>query len=160
VGSRKRSDSRQKEIERALRGLQPEDFPGFIEPHLAKQSSGAPAGSNWIHELKLDGYRIQAHLKPKENGLSSEARVRLFTRNGLDWTNRIPDLAHSVSALPIESCILDGEMVALDNEGRSNFSDLQAAFQQRKLANLVYFAFDILHLDGHNLRNLHSSNAK
>jgi bifunctional non-homologous end joining protein LigD len=154
VESRKRSDSKQKEIERVLSGLQTEDFPGFIEPQFAKQGSRAPTGRNWIHELKLDGYRIQVHVKPKEKGSSGDAGVRLFTRNGLDWTIRMGDFARSASALPVESCILDGEMVALDNEGRSNFSDLQAAFQQRRLSNLVYFAFDILHLNGRNLRNL------
>ena len=143
-----------KEMEGWLRKASPEEFPGFVQPQLARQGSKAPAGTEWIHELKLDGYRIQIHLVRGGNGASSVPRATLYTRTGLDWTHRMRDLAQAATALPVESCILDGEFVALDDEGRSNFSDLQAAFQEHKHANLVYFAFDLLHLNGRNLRSL------
>ena len=147
-------NSGKKAIEGWLRKAPREEYPGFIQPQLARQGTKAPTGNEWIHELKLDGYRVQIHVVQGGNGASRTPRVTLYTRTGLDWTHRMRDLAQSATALAVESCILDGEFVALDNEGRSNFSDLQAAFQEHKQANLVYFAFDLLHLNGHNLRSL------
>lgn len=146
--------SEKKEIESWLRKAPREEFPNFIQPQLAGQGSKAPTGNEWIHELKLDGYRVQIHVVSKGTGAGSVPPVTLYTRTGLDWTNRMRDLAQAAKALPVESCILDGEFVALDDQGRSNFSDLQASFQEHKPANLVYFAFDLLHLDGYNLRSL------
>lgn len=128
-----------------------EKFPGFIEPGLAQQATKAPDGSDWIHELKLDGYRIQIHIRAGENG---ERSAKLYTRKGLDWTERMPDIARAAAQLPVEAAILDGEVVALDEKGIANFADLQAAFQEQRVKYLSYFAFDLLHLDGHNLRGL------
>ena len=141
-------------IDRSLRKAPAEEFPGFVQPQLAGPGNKVPTGSEWIHELKLDGYRVQIHLASKGNGATGAPRVTLYTRSGLDWTHRMRDLANAATMLPVESCILDGEFVALDEEGRSDFSDLQAAFQEGQRANLVYFAFDLLHLNGHNLREL------
>ncbi len=150
-----KSDARQqKKIMRILRQAPSEVIPGFIQPQLALQGLKAPAGNDWIHELKLDGYRLQIHVVSSRKGERDAPRVTLFTRTGLDWTNRIRSLAKSAAKLKVESCILDGEIVALDHEGRSNFSDLQAAFQEGKQENLVYFAFDLLHLNGYNVRKL------
>lgn len=143
-----------KKIEGYLRRTPREEFPRFISPQLARHGSKAPTGSDWIHELKLDGYRVQIHVAPKRKGANDAPRVTLFTRTGLDWTHRMRGLAQAAATLQVESCVLDGEFVALDHEGRSNFSDLQAAFQKSKQENLVYFAFDLLHLNGHNLRKL------
>ena len=143
-----------KNLGRSLSKAPPEVFPGFVQPQLAQAGNRAPTGSEWIHELKLDGYRVQIHIASKGKGTNDTPRVTLFTRNGLDWTHRMRDLANAAAAFPVGSCILDGEFVALDEEGRSNFSDLQAAFQEGQRANLVYFAFDLLHLNGHNLRDL------
>lgn len=153
LASAPKADAAQREkLERLLRKAPREAIPGFIQPQLAQQGRKAPAGEDWIHELKLDGYRIQIRVVSGKNGTST---VALFTRTGLDWTHRMRGLAQAAAKLKVESCILDGECVALDHEGRSNFSSLQAAFQGGgKQNSLVYFAFDLLHLNGHNVRNL------
>ncbi|WP_213804490.1 DNA ligase D [Granulicella sp. dw_53] len=123
-----------------------EPLPKFIAPQLATQATTPPATSGWLHELKLDGYRIQAHL--------NKGKVELLTRTGLDWTHRMKTIAAQVAALPAESAILDGEVVVLSEDGTTSFADLQAAFQEGVKKPLTYFLFDILHLNGHNLRNL------
>jgi bifunctional non-homologous end joining protein LigD len=128
-------------------------FPGFIPPQLAQQATKPPSGSDWVHELKLDGYRIQIHVPPTRRR-GKEREVKLLTRKGLDWTARMPDIARAAAQLPVETAILDGEVVALDEEGRTNFADLQAAFQEGKQNYLRYFAFDLLYLDGHNVCEL------
>jgi bifunctional non-homologous end joining protein LigD len=145
---------KRKKLERLLRKAPRETIPGFIQPQLAQQGRKVPAGDDWIHELKLDGYRIQIRVVSGKNGSSDTPTVTLFTRTGLDWTHRMQGLALAAAKLKVESCILDGEYVVLDHEGRSNFSDLQAAFKGGKQESLVYFAFDLLHLNGHNVRKL------
>jgi bifunctional non-homologous end joining protein LigD len=135
-----------------LRAAPLEDFPGFIPPQLAEEARSAPNSNEWVHELKLDGYRTQLHVRSDSN--AGAPKARLFTRKGLDWTARMSGLARAAEGLNVDSAILDGEVVVLDQEGRSNFSDLQAAFQNGKRVELVYFAFDLLHLNGHNLRTL------
>ena len=87
-------------------------------------------------------------------------KVRLLTRKGLDWTARMPDIAAAAAKLSVKDAILDGEAVALDEHGVSNFADLQAAFQEGRQRYITYFAFDLLHLDGHNLRGLPLSERK
>jgi bifunctional non-homologous end joining protein LigD len=129
-----------------------ERFPGFIEPQLAQQTLKAPDGSDWIHELKLDGYRIQIHVRA--SGKNGERKARLYTRKGLDWTSRMPEIAEAAAQLPVETAIIDGEVVALDSKGIANFADLQAVFQEDRTKHLTYFGFDLLHLDEHNLREL------
>ncbi len=131
-----------------------ERFPGFIAPQLALQSSSAPKGDDWVHELKLDGYRIQIQVRAGEKGGAKARRVWLLTRKGLDWTRRMPDIAAAAAKLNVKNALLDGEAVALDERGVSNFADLQAAFQEERHRFITYFAFDLLHLDGHNLRGL------
>ena len=93
-------------------------FPEFIKPQLAKLRDRPPEGDEWIHELKFDGYRLQALLAGGE--------VRLVTRNGKDWTERYPDVATALSQLGVDDAAIDGELVALDDAGRSRFSRLQA----------------------------------
>ena len=137
-----------------LRQIPRERFPGFIPPQLAQSATTAPRGDDWIHELKLDGYRIQIHVQPgKKNGAKTR-KAQLLTRKGLDWTHRMPDIAEAAAKLNVKSAILDGEAVAMDDRGVSNFADLQAAFQEGRQRFITYFAFDLLHLDGHNLRGL------
>ena len=123
-----------------------EKLPAFIPPQLALQATTPPATTGWLHELKLDGYRIQAR--------KSGPHAQLLTRTGLDWTHRMKTIATQVSILPCESAILDGEVVVLDHNGNTSFADLQAAFQEGAKKPLTYFVFDLLHLNGHNLRNL------
>ncbi len=131
-----------------------ERFPGFIAPQLAQQSATPPSGSNWRHELKLDGYRIQIHIQPNGKQNPDSRSVKLLTRKGLGWTARMPAIANAAAGLNATSAILDGEAVALDEKGVSDFAALQAAFQEGRQRYITYFAFDILHLDGHNLRSL------
>ncbi|SFS15115.1 ATP-dependent DNA ligase LigD phosphoesterase module /ATP-dependent DNA ligase LigD polymerase module [Granulicella pectinivorans] len=129
-----------------LKGLPKEKQPGFIQPQLAQQADTAPDGEGWLHELKLDGYRMQAR---KAGG-----KVQMLTRSGLDWTARLPSVAAAVAALPTETVTLDGEVVVLADDGTTNFADLQASFQDGAKHPLTYFVFDLLHLDGHNPRGL------
>jgi len=130
-----------------LRKAPAEALPAFIQPELAQLATSPPRTDDWVHELKLDGYRIQAR--------KDEARVRLLTRTGLDWTHRMRPIAQQLKDIPAATAILDGEVVVLGEDGLSSFADLQAAFQEGARKPLTYFAFDLLHLDGHNLRDLH-----
>jgi bifunctional non-homologous end joining protein LigD len=122
-----------------------EALPAFIPPQLASEASEPPVGEHWVHELKLDGYRMQTHI-------DQTGKVRLYTRSGLDWTHRMPSVAHEVGRLSVEGAILDGEVVVLDEHGQSSFAALQAAFDEGAKHPLTYFVFDLLHLNGHNLR--------
>lgn len=137
-----------------IQKLPNEKFPGFIPPQLAQSASTAPVGSDWMHELKLDGYRIQIHVQADGAKRKRSPSVKLLTRKGLDWSARMPDIAIAAKQLPATSAILDGEAVVLDDRGVSNFAELQAAFQEGGHRQIIYFAFDLLHLDGHNLRGL------
>jgi bifunctional non-homologous end joining protein LigD len=121
-----------------------EAMPGFIPPQLASSAPDAPTGKDWVHELKLDGYRIQAHLH--------KGKVKLFSRNGLNWTARMTNVAAAVSELGAEAAVMDGEVVVLDEQGVSSFAALQASFEEKKPAALTFFCFDLLHLNGHTLR--------
>jgi bifunctional non-homologous end joining protein LigD len=122
-----------------------ETLPGFIQPQLASEAPEPPVGEHWIHELKLDGYRIQAHI-------DKGGKVRLYTRSGLDWTHRMSAVARELGRLSVESAVLDGEVVVLEGNGQSSFAALQAAFEEGAKHPLTYFVFDLLHLNGHNLR--------
>ena len=136
----------------ALKKAPKEKLPDFIAPELALQSETPPAGEGWLHELKLDGYRIQA----RKDG----DRVQLLTRTGLDWTHRLKTIAALVAELPAEKAILDGEVVVLAENGSTSFADLQAAFQEGVKKPLTYFVFDLLHLNGHSIRGLPLSKRK
>ncbi len=130
----------------ALAKLPAEHQPSFIKPELAIEAKAPPEGSGWLHELKLDGYRMQA----RKDG----AKVQMLTRSGLDWTARMQSTAAEVAKLPCESATLDGEVVVLDETGNSSFANLQAAFQDGAKHQLTYFCFDLLHLEGRNTREL------
>lgn len=126
-----------------------EALPKFISPQLASLAPSAPDGDDWVHELKLDGYRIEARLESE-----GKTRVQLFTRTSLDWTHRMPSIANAVAELPVRAALLDGEVAVLDGDGITSFAALQAAFQEGARHKITYFVFDLLHLDGHNLRDL------
>jgi bifunctional non-homologous end joining protein LigD len=119
-------------------------LPAFTPPQLATLREDPPSGPDWLHELKFDGYRIQALIAGKQ--------VRLITRNGKDWTARYPSISAALSHLTSGSAALDGELVALDPNGISDFSALQAATESGRDEDLAYFAFDLLSLDGKSLR--------
>ncbi|HEU5442252.1 MAG TPA: DNA ligase D, partial [Steroidobacteraceae bacterium] len=119
-------------------------MPGFIEPALCRLLPRPPEAGGWAHEIKLDGYRLQLRV---EGG-----RAVLLTRKGLDWTERFAAIARAAEALP--DCIIDGEAVALNRAGVSDFSALQAALSEGRESALVLFAFDLMFLEGRDLRPL------
>ena len=121
-------------------------MPARIEPELATLVSTTPEGDDFIHEVKFDGYRVLAHVQAGE--------VHLFTRGGEDWTLRMPTLHAALAKLKAKSAILDGEFVALDERGVSDFQLLQNAFSEKSQAPLAYYVFDLLYLDGVDLRPL------
>ncbi|MFU8815378.1 MAG: DNA ligase D [Pseudomonadales bacterium] len=127
----------------ALPGAHPAAPPQHPHPQLATLAQAAPAGSEWIHEIKFDGYRILARL--------DRGGVTLISRNGKDWTGRFPELAVLLGNLPAGSAVLDGEVVALAANGASSFRLLQEALSAGRTAALIYQVFDLLHLDGHDL---------
>lgn len=131
-------------------------LPAFVPPSLATAVEHAPSGAHWRHELKLDGYRALVRVeRPGDDTNRQEARsVRILTRSGLDWTDRFGPIAKAAAALPVTTALLDGEVVVLDAEGRSDFGALVGALEQGRAERQVYFAFDLLHLDGHDLRGL------
>jgi len=136
--------------EPALHDAPKEKMPAFLSPELASSIEKPPEGDDWLHELKLDGYRIQVHIDEKDG----KRHARLFTRKGLDWTHRMRAVAATAAELPVHAAILDGEVVVLNDKGGTSFADLQAAFDEGAPHALTYYAFDVLHLDGHNLRQL------
>src|SRR3984957_13494344 len=91
-----------------------EALPAFIPPQLASEASAPPVGEQWFHELKLAGYRIQAHI-------DKAGKVRLYTRSGLDWTHRMPSVARDLGRLSVEGAVMDGEVVVLAADGQSSF---------------------------------------
>jgi bifunctional non-homologous end joining protein LigD len=118
-------------------------MPGNLKPQLATPASAAPAGPDWVHEIKYDGYRLFAHIERGE--------VRLITRNGLDWSNKFPELGRAFGQLPVDTALIDGELVHLASNGTTNFSGLQDAIASGKTGALNFFAFDLVHRDGWDL---------
>jgi bifunctional non-homologous end joining protein LigD len=118
-------------------------FPGFVEPALASSIEKVPAGARWIHEVKFDGYRVQIHL--------ANAAVKIFTRRGNDWTNRFKKIADDAWHINAGSAIIDGEVIVPSENGVSDFSVLQNELRGRS-NKLVLYAFDLLYLNGFDLR--------
>ncbi|MFP3646428.1 DNA ligase D [Paraburkholderia sp. SIMBA_054] len=123
---------------------QVDSLPDIIRPQLATLVDRPPVGSNWSYEIKFDGYRMLCRI---DNG-----SVTLFTRNGHDWTGKMPVLAEAFARLPVSQAWIDGEVVALNKADVPDFSALQNAFARRRTAGLTFFAFDMMFLDGADLR--------
>lgn len=121
-------------------------LPRFVEPELPTLVRAAPEGSEWLHESKFDGYRVQCRIDGDD--------VTWLTRRGHDWTDRFASLTPAVLRLGARSALLDGEIVVLDGEGSGSFHALQQALDGRNDVAFTYFAFDLLHLDGRDLRSL------
>jgi bifunctional non-homologous end joining protein LigD len=119
-------------------------MPDFIAPQLCRLLARPPAGRQWLHEVKFDGYRLQLRI--------ADGHGRLRTRKGLDWSEKFGAICKAARSLP--DCILDGEVVALDAQGAPDFGALQAALAEGKSGKLVYFVFDLLFLEGQDLRSL------
>ncbi len=130
----------------ALDHLPNEAMPEFLKPQLAEETEAPPSGPEWVHELKLDGYRVQAHKRG--------SKVALYTRTGLDWTHRMKPVAAALAKVTAEHAILDGEVTVMDAEGLSSFARLQASFEKNEKHPLTFFGFDLLHLNGRNTRQL------
>jgi bifunctional non-homologous end joining protein LigD len=121
-------------------------LPDFVPPCLATLADKAPDGANWVHEIKFDGYRIQVRL--------DRGKVNLLTRKGLDWNKRFPTVAAAVAKLPAKDALIDGELVAEGPDGLSSFSLLQQDLKASRHDRMAFYAFDLLHLDGADLRPL------
>ncbi|MBD9375652.1 ATP-dependent DNA ligase [Rhizobium sp. ARZ01] len=131
-------------------------MPDRIEPCLALLAPSPPAGPQWAFEIKWDGYRLVIYKEPDGS--------RIVTRGGHDWTERFPTIAEAVRRLPAETAILDGEAVALDEQGRLDFGALQHALGgrggRRQAHEVIFYAFDLLYLDGHDMRDMPLSERK
>lgn len=121
-------------------------MPGFIPPALATLKATPPEGKGWLHEVKFDGYRLQAHI--------SAGKVKLFTRSGLDWTKRFGEpLRQELLGLNCKQAIIDGEIVVLSDKGVASFANLQADLSEDRMDRMIFYAFDLLHLDNASLLN-------
>ncbi|MGE0697927.1 MAG: non-homologous end-joining DNA ligase [Hyphomicrobiaceae bacterium] len=121
----------------------------FVEPCLARLAP-PPEGDGWVHEIKFDGYRVQAHVRMEGRSRS----VRLLTRNGLDWTARFAHLARAFPAITTRSAIIDSEAVVEDEHGVSRMDALQKALKSGNTSAVRLMAFDLMHLDGQDTRPL------
>ncbi|MDD2103171.1 DNA ligase D [Pseudomonas putida] len=134
-----------KEKSAPLTGAHKAKLPDQIKPELATLVEKAPGGE-WSYEVKFDGYRIMARIDHDE--------VKLFTRNGHDWTHKLPGQAKALAGLGLESAWLDGEMVVADEQGVPDFQALQNAFEAGRSGNILYYLFDMPYLNGVDLREV------
>jgi ATP-dependent DNA ligase len=127
-------------------------LPQFVPPQLSRPVEKPPSGAQWLHEIKLDGYRIAARI---ENG-----RVQLLTRTGLDWTDKYPSAIAALANLNVKTAYIDGELCGVDDAGLPSFAQTQAATDGERAARLVYYAFDLLHLEGREVSSLRLTDRK
>ena len=128
----------------AIKGAKKAKMPDFVEPMLATLARHPPAGGKWLHEIKFDGYRLQAHV--------SGGKCRLLTRGGLDWTGKFGKaVPAALAALPAREAVLDGELVVESAGGASDFSALQSDLSEGRFDRFVFYVFDLIHLDGLDL---------
>jgi bifunctional non-homologous end joining protein LigD len=118
-------------------------LPTFLEPQLCTLVARPPSGSDWLHEIKYDGWRMLARKQSDD--------VRLYTRGGVEWSQRLPRLVDAIRELPIASGWLDGEIVHLDDAGCPDFEQLQRDMRARAERRLVFHVFDLPWLDGEDL---------
>lgn len=131
----------------ATKGGKAAKMPDFVPPQLATLKPQAPVGKGWLHEIKFDGYRLQARI--------DGGKVKLLTRSGLDWTEKFGKaVATALAKLPVSQAIIDGELVVEGAGGASDFSALQADLSAGRDDRFAFFAFDLLYFDGQDLRGL------
>ena len=121
-------------------------FPHLLRHALQRCPDKAPDSGKWVHEIKFDGYRIQAEL--------DRGKVKLLTRKGLNWTSKFPTVAAAIAKLPAKSALIDGEVVVEGDDGLSSFSLLQQDLKASRHDRMVLYAFDLMHLDGADLKQL------
>ena len=124
----------------------PSQPPKWIKPQLTRLADEAPAGSDWLHETKYDGYRMHARI--------DGATIQLLTRTGLDWSHRYKRTIEALRSLRVKSAYIDGELCALNADGLPVFSRLQAAMDEGHTDQLVFFALDLLYLNGESTAQL------
>jgi DNA ligase D-like protein (predicted ligase) len=120
--------------------------PTWIEPQLTRLAEEAPGGPDWLHEIKYDGYRMHARI--------DSDKIQLLTRTGLDWSHRYKRTIEALRSLKVKSAYFDGELCALNADGLPVFSRLQAAMDEGRTDQLVFFAFDLLYLNGKSTAQL------
>ena len=120
--------------------VSPGSLPRRVKPQLCKLVDEPPDGSEWLHEIKYDGYRMHARL--------DGGKTQLLTRTGLDWTHKYPAIAAALSVLPPQQAYFDGELCGVRQDGKTSFSLIQAASDTGNADALVFFMFDLLYLDG------------
>lgn len=125
-----------------LPGARKAPMPEFLPPQLATLVGEPPAGEEWLHELKFDGYRMLCHLR--------RGKAQFLSRNGKDWTEKFPNLCEALKNFPAATAILDGEIVIVDKAGRSSFQKLQQSMKSSSSA-FVFQIFDLVYLDGFNI---------
>jgi ATP-dependent DNA ligase len=130
-------------------------LPQFVAPQLSLLVEKPRSGPQWLHEIKLDGFRMAARIDKR--------RVRLLTRTGLDWTDKYPSINAALANLNVKTAYLDGELCGVGDAGLPSFAHTQAATDGERDVRLLYYAFDLLHLDGQDVSRLqlvvHSINA-
>lgn len=136
--------AKRKSVKHAVVGSEPGPLPQFVPPSLALRSEDARSGDVWLHEIKFDGYRLEARI---ENG-----KVTLLTRNKQDWTHRFAAVAEALATLKVETALLDGEVVVQGEDGVTSFSELVADLKEGHSGRMIYYAFDLLYLNGVDLR--------
>jgi bifunctional non-homologous end joining protein LigD len=119
-------------------------MPGFIEPCDPTLHERAPVGTDWVYEIKTDGYRAQVHIRSNQ--------VTIYSRSGYDWTDEFAPIARAASKLKVRDAILDGEATVLGNTGLPDFQALRRELRNPESKRLIYHAFDLLYLDGRDLR--------
>jgi bifunctional non-homologous end joining protein LigD len=129
-------------LERAVKA----PIPAFIEPALATLVDRPPATEHWVHEIKFDGYRLQLHVQQQQ--------AKLFTRRGHDWTDRFKSIAAAAWWLEASAAVLDGEVVVQSSNGITDFGALEADLGEGRDDRFVFFVFDLLYLDGFDLRRV------
>jgi len=128
----------------ALEGVRKSALPAMLTPKLAMLVDAIPQGDGWLHEIKYDGYRMVCRI--------DRGKVRVYSRNGKDWTDALPQIAAAAARLPVKSAWIDGEVAVLLPDGRTSFQKLQNALSEAKPADLTYFVFDVPFVDGYDLR--------
>lgn len=119
-------------------------LPAFVAPQLCTQVEAPPEGGDWLYELKYDGYRLQLAV--------ADGEARLYTRTGLDWTQKFGAIAADAARLKCKSALIDGEAIVMNAKGVSDFPGLVAALEQHRSGDIALMAFDLLFLDGADLR--------
>jgi bifunctional non-homologous end joining protein LigD len=142
---KKAEASSKKQPSTQLNNAKAAELPDSLKPELATLVESAPEG-DWRYEIKFDGYRVMARI--------ADGKVQLFTRNGHDWTHKLPHQAEALAALDLESAWLDGEMVVADKDGVPSFQALQNAFEAGRSGNIAYYLFDMPFLNGMDLREV------